>query len=159
PTPRNPESASAPALELLAPPESDSAPVLGLPVLEPEAPDTVRVAAGGKLLVPREDLDADLDDGSELDLVSAQAKQVRKPDRREWIALKRDSEYPTRLLLHKPKADGIEVEHYYVDPALRHPIADELKSTRSFVYYSFKTRSFGIWIVNVTPDNPWYESL
>jgi hypothetical protein len=128
------------------------------PTIKPESDDSIHVAAGGKFPVPRENIDDDLDDGS--DLAGAQAKKVRKPNRHEWIALKRDSEFHTRLLLHKPKGDCIEVEHYYVDEALRSSlIKKELKSTRAFVFYSFKTKSFGIWIVTVTLENSWYESL
>jgi hypothetical protein len=130
-----------------------------LPAIEPETPEQIHVGAGGKLVVPHEDLLADLDDGDEIDLVSAQTKKVRKPHRREWIALRPESELTTRLLIHKPKADGIEVEHYYVDRALRVPIREELKAVRVFVYYSFTTKTCGLWVVNVTPENSWYESL
>jgi hypothetical protein len=132
---------------------------LVLPKIEPETSETIHVGAGGKLVVPREDFLADLDDGTEIDLVDAQTKKIRKPDRREWIALHRASELTTRLLLHKPKADGIEVEHYYVHPALRSLIRDELKDVRVFVYYSLKRKTYGLWVVNVTLDNSWYESL
>jgi hypothetical protein len=128
-------------------------------VIGPEPEDTIRVAAGGKLVVPREDFDDGLDDGAELDLVGSQPMKVRKPHRRDWIALSRKSELPTRLLVHKPKADDIDVEHYYVDPSLRGPISDELKQVRVFVYYSFRSKIFGLWIINVTPDNSWYECL
>jgi hypothetical protein len=129
------------------------------PTIEPERTDAINVGAGGTLIVPREDFDGDIDEGAEVDLISAQPKKIRKPDRREWIALKPASELPTRLLLHKPKADGIEVEHYYVDKALRGPIREELKNVRVFVFYSFKTKSHGLWVINVTLDNNWYESL
>jgi hypothetical protein len=129
------------------------------PVVLPEADDTIRVGAGGKLVVPREAPDDLGDDGEELDLASALVKKVRKPNRREWIVLRRDSELPTRLLLHKPKADGIEVEHYYVDRKLRGPIRDELKEVRVFQFYSVTARAHALWVVNVNPDNSWYESL
>ncbi len=128
-------------------------------VIEPEPAEQIHVGAGGRLLVPREELDADLDDGTEIDLVGGLPKKIRRPDRREWFALKRDSELSTRMLLHKPKADGIEVEHYYVAPALRGPIRDELKDVRVFLFYSFKTKGYGLWVVNVTLENSWYESL
>jgi hypothetical protein len=59
----------------------------------------------------------------------------------------------TRLLLHKPTADGIEVEHYFVDKPLRGPIRDELKDVRVFVYHSLRSKTFGLWVVNVTLDN------
>ncbi len=136
-----------------------------VPRIEPDAllkgrdPEVIRVAAGGKLIVPREDIGADIVDESELDLAGMLAQKVRKPGRREWIALNPASELTTRLLLHKPKADGIEVEHYYVAKGLRAPIHDELKDVRVFGFYSFTTRSHALWIVNVTIDNSWYESL
>ncbi len=122
-------------------------------------PETIRVAAGGKLIVPREDIGADIIDDAELDLAGMLAQKVRKPGRREWIALNPASELTTRLLLHKPKADGIEVEHYYVARGLRAPIHDELKDVRVFVYFSYTTKAHALWIVNVTIDNSWYESL
>ncbi len=125
--------------------------------VEPEGP--IRVAAGGKLVVPREDIGADIDEGSELDLAGMLAQKIRKPNRREWVALNPNSELPTRMLLHKPKADGIEVEHYYVAQGLRGPIREELKDVRVFVYYSFTTKAHALWIVNVTLENSWYESL
>jgi hypothetical protein len=111
------------------------------------------------LIVPREDLDAGIIDGEELDLAAVQAKEIRKPDRREWFVLNRASELPTRLLLHKPTPDGYEVEHYYVAKSLRGPIIDELKEVRVFICYSCKAQNHFLWVVNVTPDNLWYETL
>jgi hypothetical protein len=122
-------------------------------------PEVIQVGAGGKLVVPREDLDVYLDEGDELDLTSGLPKKERKPHRREWIALNPASEHPAVLLFHKPTPETIEEEKYYVDPALRGPIRDELKPVRVFVFYSFTTKSHGLWIVKVTPDNSWYESL
>lgn len=121
--------------------------------------EPIRVGAGGTLVVPREDFDADIDEGSELDLAGMLAQKTRRPHRREWFALNPSSELPTRMLLHKPKADGMDVDYYYVDPALRGPIRDELKDVRVFVYYSFTTRAHALWIVNVTLENTWYESV
>lgn len=130
-----------------------------LPVVKADANDRILVGAGGKLVVPREDITADTDLGEELDLKDLQTKKIRKPARREFIALNRTSELTTRLLIHKPKADGIEVEHYYIDSGLRSPIREELKEVRVFVYYSFVAHTYALWIVNVTIDNSWYESL
>jgi hypothetical protein len=129
------------------------------PAIEPEVSDVIQVGAGGKLEVPREDLDVDLDDGTEIDLVNLQAKRIRKPGRREWIILHRGSELPTRMLLSKPRPDAIETDYYYIDKSLRGPIRDELKDVRVFTYYSLKAKEFALWIVNVTLDNSWYESL
>jgi hypothetical protein len=130
----------------------------GLPVIDRIQVEEICVGAGGPLVVPREDLGADIDGASELDLAGMLAQKIRKPDRREWIALNPASELPTRLLLYKPKPDSIEVEYYYVDPKLRDPIRDELKDVRVFVYYSFATKVHSLWIVTVTPGNSWYES-
>ena len=129
------------------------------PTIEREPIDCIHVGAGGRLVVPREDIVADVDLGDELNLVEMLNKKIQKPGRREWIALNLASELPTRLLIHKPKADGIEVEHYYIGSGLRGPIRDELKEVRVFVYYSFQTHTHAIWIINVTVDNSWYESL
>jgi hypothetical protein len=130
--------------------------------IEPEIdqvarPDAILVANGGKLVVPREELASDVEVGLELDLGGLVPK-VRKPNRREWIALNPASELTTRLLLYKPRPDAIEVEQYYVDPTLRPPIQDELKQVRVLVYWSFQTRTHALWIIGVTPDNTWYES-
>jgi hypothetical protein len=130
-----------------------------LPTVNAEPDEKIHVAAGGKLIVPREDLLAELDDGTEMDLVDGLPKKIRKPDRREWIVLNRASEFTIRLLIHKPKADGIEVEHYHIAMPLRDPIRDEFKSVRIFLYYSLKTKTYNLWVLNVTIDNTWYESL
>jgi hypothetical protein len=119
----------------------------------------IHVGAGGTLVVPREDLGAEIDDASELDLASMIAQKIRKPWRREWIALNPASELTTRLLLHKPTANAFEDEYYYVLPTLRTKIRQELKDVRVFLYYSFWTRSFALWIVKVTLGNSWYENL
>jgi hypothetical protein len=129
-----------------------------LPTIDAEPDEPIRVGAGGPLVVPREDLDADLDDTVEIDLLGGQPK-IRKPQRREWIALLPQSELTTRLLLDKPEADGIQTDYYYVNKTLRGPIGKELKTVRVFVYFSFRTQSIGLWVVTVTPGNSWYESL
>ena len=130
-----------------------------LPQIERDHNDHIHVGVRPLLLVPREDIGMDLEIGDDLDLVAMQAKKCRKPNRREWIALNPASEIATRLLLHKPKADGMDTEYYYVDPSLRRPIAEELKPCRIFQYYSFTTRTVALWIVHVTVDNSWFESL
>jgi hypothetical protein len=129
-----------------------------LPAIEAEPDGPIRVGAGGPLVVPREDLDADLDDSAEIDLLGGQPK-IRKPHRREWIALLPESELRTRLLLDKPETDGIQTDYYYVNKELRGPIHTELKAVRVFLYYSFSTKSFGLWVVKITSGNSWYESL
>ncbi|MBI3411319.1 MAG: hypothetical protein HY040_23540 [Planctomycetes bacterium] len=103
----------------------DTEPAPAMPKIESEPADTIKVGAGGKLVVPREDLDADLDDGAEIDLVNLQAKKIRKPGRREWVVFKLGLELPTRMLLYKPRPDAIETDYYYVEKALRGPIRDE----------------------------------
>lgn len=128
-------------------------------IIEREPSDKIVVGAGGKLVVPREDIGDDIDIGEELDLIALQGKKIRKPGRREWFVLDPASELTTKLLLHKPKADGVETEYFYVDKRLRGPIRDELKDVRVFVYYSFTTHSHALWIVHVTVGNSWYESL
>jgi hypothetical protein len=129
-----------------------------LPLIERLESEEIRVGAGGKLLVPREEIDGEIDESSELDLVGMLPLKVRKPGRREWIALNPTSELTTRMLLHKPMSDGIEVEHYYVTLGLRASILEELKAVRVFVYYSFTTKTHALWVVTVTPENSWYES-
>src|SRR5438552_183060 len=63
-----------------------AAPTDALPTIEMEPDETIYVAAGGKLIVPREDLFAELDDGAEMDLVDGLSLKHHKPHRREWIA-------------------------------------------------------------------------
>jgi hypothetical protein len=132
---------------------------VSLPTIDRLPVEEIHLGAGGPLVVPREDVGADIDGAGELDLAGMTAKKIRKPHRREWIALNPASELPTRLLLHKPKHDSIDVEYYYLDQALRGPIGDELKDVRVFVYFSFTTKAHALWIVNLTPGNSWYESL
>jgi hypothetical protein len=127
--------------------------------IEPEPAEPINVGAGGKLIVPREDIGEGIGPETELDLIGPQRLKIRKPGRREWIALDPASELPTRLLIHRPKVDGIEVEYYYVVPELRGAIVDELKMVRVFLCYSFTSRSHFLWPVNVTIDNSWYDSL
>jgi hypothetical protein len=55
---------------------------MATPSVEAEVSDQILVGAGGKLEVPREDPDVDLDDGAELDLLNLQAKKIRKSGRR-----------------------------------------------------------------------------
>ncbi len=129
------------------------------PKIGREDADEIRVGAGGKLTVPREDNGDLADDSQELDLAAMQAKKVRKPNRREWIVVNPATELPTKLLLHKPKLDGMDEEHYYVSPNLRQPIGDELKGVRVFQYYSLSTKTHALWIVKVSLSNDWYESL
>src|SRR5207302_9242551 len=116
------------------------------PAIEREPIEPIRVGAGGTLVVPRETFDSELINGDELDLCAMANLKVRKPGRREWIAVNPALELPTRMLLHRPKADGIEVEHHYVAPHLRGPIRDELKDVRVFVYYSFATSAHALWV-------------
>ncbi len=128
------------------------------PLIEPEEDDTIHVASGGPLVVPREEI-SDLDDGEEFDLMAAQPMKIRKPHRREFIALKRDSEWTTTLLINKPMGQAMDPEYYYVDQRLRGPILDELKGVRVFLCFSFTAGTFFLWVVNVTPGNSWYESV
>ena len=107
--------------------------------------DEIHVGAGGRLIVPREEIGQEADVGNELDLIKLRKKKLRKPDRREWFALNQESELTTHFLIHKPKADGIETEYYFVNPNLRSAIRDELKPIRIFLFFSFTTNDFGLW--------------
>src|SRR5262249_21268608 len=57
-------------------PLPDAPPIL---LIAREAPDEIHVGAGGKLVVPREELDQGVDDDAEMDLVTGLAKKIRKP--------------------------------------------------------------------------------
>jgi hypothetical protein len=127
--------------------------------IEGEVVDQIKPGAGGRLIVPQVSLDADLDEGAELDLASLQAKRIRRPGRREWIWLDMSLELPTRLLLHKSRPDSIETDYYCVEEPLLDRIQDELKNVRVFPYYSVSAQAIALWIINVTPGNSWYESL
>ena len=48
-------------------------------MIDSEPTDAIHVGAGGRLIVPREDLSAELDAGDEMDLASALAKKSRRP--------------------------------------------------------------------------------
>jgi len=126
--------------------------------VESVSADAIYVGAGGKLVVPNESLNADIDDGEEIDSIEILAK-IRKPYRLEWIALKRDSELITQMLLHKPHPAAIETDYYFIDEPLRGPIKDELKKLRVFLFYSLPARTFGFWAINIALSNSWYESV
>jgi hypothetical protein len=118
----------------------------------------VRPGAIQKLVVPREDIGEDIAESEELNPADSQIK-IRKPKRREWIVIKRDSELPTRLLVHETKDDTMEKQHYFVAPELRQAIRQEMRDVRVFLYYAANSQTFGLWVVNVNLDNSWYESL
>lgn len=124
-----------------------------------EPQQRIIVGNGGKLVVPREDINLGFVEDYDLDIAEMQAKKIRKPTRREWIMLNPASELTTRLLQHRPKPDAMDVDHYYVAGSLRGPIMAELKECRVFVFHSSATKTHALWIVPVTPDNKWYESL
>ena len=125
----------------------------------PHVDDAIRPGAIQKLVVPRENIGAEIVESQELDLGNLGTMKIRKPERREWFVLKHDSELPTRLLIHKPKPESMDEEYYYVRPSLRRAIREELKDVRVFVYYAVKTKTHALGIVKVTLDNSWYESL
>ena len=119
----------------------------------------ILVGHGGPLVVPREDLAIDLDDGLDLDLGALQAKKVRRPGRREWFALDPARALPTRLLIRNAGPNGLELEHYYVSPEIRGPIREELRDVQVYPFWSYAAQSLALWVVSVTPDNSWYESI
>lgn len=131
-----------------------------LPTIEHEpVEEPIRVGAGGPMIVPREDIGADIDEGTELDLAGLLPLKIRKPGRREWIALNPGLVYPTRLLVHKSNPKDFDEEYYYVEDQLRGPIHDELKAVHIVVFYSFSMKENVLWIRKVTPGERWYESL
>ncbi len=123
------------------------------------AEEKIEVGAGGTLVVPREDIGADIEAGTELDTAELMAPKIRKPQRREWVVLNRRAELTTRLLLHKPRLQGLDTQHFFVEHKLRSRIADELKPVRVFPYYSLTAKTKALWVVSVTEGNEWYNSL
>jgi hypothetical protein len=119
--------------------------------------EKITPGAGGTLSIPREET-GDEDLGEE-ELGGASVK-IRKPGRREFIILNPTLEWPAKLIVHKPKGeDSADEEFYYVTPELRSKIKGELKGFRVFLYHSVIAHCFGLWLVKVTLDNRWYESL
>jgi hypothetical protein len=130
------------------------------PRIEPEEDEKIDVGAIGKLTVPREDVLADLDDGTEVELVNEPAAVLRKPDPEEWFALNLPSELPIKLLVRKLSNGRFpKDEYYYVVKELRAHIPRGLKHVRVFQCYSLTTRSEFLWPVKVTPNNSWYDSI
>jgi len=127
--------------------------------VEAEVDETIHVGAGGTLVVPREDIGAGIVEGVDLDIASKLPIRIRKPGRREFVKVNRGAELQTRLLHHRPNPEAMDVEHYYVSMDLRPPIIEELKGVRVFPYWSLATKTHALWVVNVNPDNRWYESL
>ena len=121
--------------------------------------ERVHPRAGGRLVVPREEVGDDYSAGDELDLTTCLAAKIQKPSRHEWIRLFRDLELPTKLLIRKPTSDSMDEQYFYVAPKLRRDIEGDLKSVRVFPYYSLSARRWGLWVVKVTAGNSWYESL
>lgn len=125
--------------------------------IEREADDLINVGAGGKLIVPREHLDAGLDDGEEVSLGSP--LKIRKPGPHEWVILRRESELGTRLLVYKDDPESLRPEFYYVAPELRSLIKEQLRFVRVLLFFSPKRRTFGLWIIKTTPGISWCENL
>jgi len=127
-------------------------------VVVPEATG-ISVGAGGKLIVPRENIGTDVTEGSDLDIAALQTLKHRKPHRREWIVIDVESAITTKFLVHKPQPTAIDRELYYVAPALRAPIADELTDVRVLRFYSIAAKAYALWVVNVNVGNSWYDSV
>jgi hypothetical protein len=136
---------------------SNGAPLAPRFQIESEADDRIYVGTGGKLIVPREDILGGIDPAEELEIV--ELPMIRKPGRREWIAIRHDAELTATLLINEPRPGTGEIEYFFVGPQLRAPIKDELKTVRVFPYFSFTTNRHALWIVKVTLENTWYESL
>ena len=118
--------------------------------------EKIVVGNGGIMSIPREDFDDD-DVSEEL---GGSRVRIRKPGKREFFILNPALEWPTKLLVHKPKGpDSMEEELYWVSKALRESIRGELKAVRVFLIYSVSARRFALWVVKVTLGNDWYESL
>ena len=84
-----------------------------------EEEDRIIPRAGGRLVVPREEIEDDYSAGEELDLNHDSPLKTRKPGRREWIRLYRKQQLQTKLLILKPNPDMIDPEYYWVDHKLR----------------------------------------
>jgi hypothetical protein len=119
--------------------------------------DAIKVGNGGLLVVPHEDIDAGIDEGTVLTSPSDQIS-VRRPDPHEWFSLRPDLQLRTRLLVVKSQT-RYEFSYYYVDPTLREPIEREIRSVRVFPFYSHLKHRFDLWVVRVTQGNSWYESI
>jgi hypothetical protein len=135
-----------------APPQEDTP-----TIPHEEIDEEITPGAGGTLSIPREETGEE--DSGEEELGGASVK-IRKPGRREFIIMNSALEWPAKLIVHKPKGEGsADEEYYYVAPELRSKIEGELKGVRVFLYYSVIAHCCGLWLVKVTLDNRWYESL
>jgi hypothetical protein len=117
----------------------------------------IKVGAGGKLVVPHEDFSSEFDVESELNVASSMVK-LRKPGRNEWAFYYLNKEISVKLLIHKKNPDGMDSEIYYVEHGLRSGLADELKTVRIIPYYSFSSKTIGLWPLNVNVGLSWYDS-
>jgi len=118
--------------------------------------DRITPQAGGRLTVPREEIEDDYSAGEELDLTSGIAATIGRPGNQEWFRPFPNLELQTKLLVRKPNA--FDVEYYSVDPKLRKRIASEIKQVRVIPYYNISAKCYGLWIINVFVGNSWYES-
>ena len=126
-----------------------------------DAETKIKPASTTPLVIPRASIADNADVGSDMDqeLNDLREKKLRKPHRRDWIVLNVESEYPVRVLIHKPQNDSLDTHYYYVAPELQGAIRDEMKLVRLFLYWSTMVKQFALWPINVTEGNSWYESI
>jgi len=117
----------------------------------------ITVGSGGPMVIPREDLG--LDGSSDLDFGAFQLAPVRKPNRLEWFALRPDRCLETRLLPVTSGPSNMDREWFYVDPAIRGPIREEIRDCLVYPYYSELHHGLYLWVVTIHEGNAWYESL
>jgi hypothetical protein len=113
------------------------------------------------LVVPAEEIGVDRG-GEDLDFSAQMLPSIRKPDRTEWFTF--DPTDPllvhlTRLLAVQTGPGGFESRYFYVDPVLRRPIFEQIRDVQVVLFWSLRDKRWGLWIVNVNPDNGWYQSL
>ena len=107
-----------------------------------------------RIVIPREEVSVDAITGEALD---SGALPIRRPHRREWFCLNRESEFPTQLIIDKG-ATSEDEKLFWVSPELRDQVMTHVTLVRVFVYHS-PIVGFALWMVKVHTGNLWYESI
>jgi hypothetical protein len=120
--------------------------------------DRIRPGAGGPARVPEDDDDDDDDDDDE-EVEGSGATKIGKPGKHDRVLFNPINWLPTKLIVDKPEKDSMDEVLYYVTKALRKKVRSELKKVIVLPFYSTRLKIFRLWVVKVTTDNSWYQSV
>jgi hypothetical protein len=130
---------------------------LSIPPEPAAADDRIVVGNGGVLGIPSEVIDAG-DDAEEEP--GTGVLKIRKPGRYEFVILDPARELRAVLLPYRAEGEqSMNEDLYWIDPKLRRAVKADLRDARVFPFYSTARKEFALWVVKISLDNSWYESL